>query len=107
MNCKIENSFSVNNEEENKSLYDKVGKGRKNDSWTNQSAPETDEVSIGVNARSSVSVVLVLLLLMFVVHCTYVTSNAYSHPSVVLQSHTAGGYAFGLQKMIIIKIIMI
>ncbi|VDK85052.1 unnamed protein product [Litomosoides sigmodontis] len=84
-------SKSVSNEEESKSLYDKAGKGRKNDSWTNQSAPETDEVSIGMNARSSVSVVLVLLLLMFVVHCTYVTSNAYSHPSVVLQSHTAEG----------------
>uniref|UniRef100_A0A1I8EHD0 dolichyl-diphosphooligosaccharide--protein glycotransferase n=1 Tax=Wuchereria bancrofti TaxID=6293 RepID=A0A1I8EHD0_WUCBA len=84
-------SKSVNNEEENKHLYDKVGKGRKGGSWTNQAAPENGEMSIGMNARSIVSVVLVLMLLMFVVHCTYVTSNAYSHPSVVLQSHNSKG----------------
>ncbi|MCP9258964.1 Dolichyl-diphosphooligosaccharide--protein glycosyltransferase subunit STT3B [Dirofilaria immitis] len=84
-------SKSINSEEENKHLYDKVGKGRKGGSWTNQAAPESSEVSIGMNARSIVSVVLVLMLLMFVVHCTYVTSNAYSHPSVVLQSHNSHG----------------
>uniref|UniRef100_A0A1I7VVB0 dolichyl-diphosphooligosaccharide--protein glycotransferase n=1 Tax=Loa loa TaxID=7209 RepID=A0A1I7VVB0_LOALO len=86
-----EQSKSVNNEEENKHLYDKVGKGRKGGSWTNQAAPESSELSIGMNARSIVSVVLVLMLLMFVVHCTYVTSDAYSHPSVVLQSHNSKG----------------
>lgn len=91
MNDKTGNCFSVNNEEENKQLYDKVGKGRKSGSWINQAAPESGEVSIGMNARSIVSVVLVLMLLMFVVHCTYVTSNAYSHPSVVLQSHNSRG----------------
>ncbi|VDK70668.1 unnamed protein product [Onchocerca ochengi] len=84
-------SKNVNDEEENKHLYDKVGKGRKSGSWINQAAPESSEVSIGMNARSIVSVVLVLMLLMFVVHCTYVTSNAYSHPSVVLQSHNSHG----------------
>ncbi len=45
-----------------------------------------------MNVRSIVSVALVLTLLMFVVHCTYVTSNAYSHPSIVLQSQTNDGY---------------
>ncbi|CAG9540143.1 unnamed protein product [Cercopithifilaria johnstoni] len=84
-------SKSVNNDEENQHLYDKVGKGRKSGSWTNQAVLENDEMSIGMNARSIVSVVLVLMLLMFVVHCTYVTSNAYSHPSVVLQSHSSNG----------------
>uniref|UniRef100_A0A9J2PCA5 dolichyl-diphosphooligosaccharide--protein glycotransferase n=1 Tax=Ascaris lumbricoides TaxID=6252 RepID=A0A9J2PCA5_ASCLU len=78
-------------EEESKHLYDKAGKSRKGGSWTNQAAPEGEDASIGMNARSIVSVVLVLMLLMFVVHCTYVTSNAYSHPSVVLQSHTSDG----------------
>ncbi|KAL4001849.1 Oligosaccharyl transferase STT3 subunit family protein [Acanthocheilonema viteae] len=87
----VDQSKSVNNEEENKHLYDKVGKGRKSGSWTNQAVPESGEVSIGMNARSIVSVVLVLMLLMFVVHSTYVTSNAYSHPSVVLQSHNSKG----------------
>lgn len=91
MNYKIRDLFSVHNEEENKHLYDKVGKGRKSGSWTNQAVPDNDEMSIGLNARSIVSVILVLMLLMFVVHCTYVTSNAYSHPSVVLQSHNPNG----------------
>ncbi|KAM3724112.1 Dolichyl-diphosphooligosaccharide--protein glycosyltransferase subunit [Dirofilaria immitis] len=49
-------SKSINSEEENKHLYDKVGKGRKGGSWTNQAAPESSEVSIGMNARSIVSV---------------------------------------------------
>lgn len=44
-----------------------------------------------MNSKSIVAVVLMLLLLMFVVHATYVTSNAYSHPSVVLQSSTSNG----------------
>ncbi|KHN82263.1 Dolichyl-diphosphooligosaccharide--protein glycosyltransferase subunit STT3 [Toxocara canis] len=82
---------SGSEEEESKHLYDKAGKSRKGGSWTNQTAGEAEEASIGMNARSIVSVVLVLMLLMFVVHCTYVTSNAYSHPSVVLQSHTSDG----------------
>lgn len=81
-------------EEESKHLYDKAGKGRKGGSWVNQATTESDNGSIGMNARSVVSVVLVLMLLMFVVHCTYVTSNAYSHPSVVLQSHTSDGLVF-------------
>lgn len=46
---------------------------------------------IGVNLRSIVLVVFLFVLLMYVAHCTYVTSNAYSHPSVVLQSHTNDG----------------
>jgi dolichyl-diphosphooligosaccharide--protein glycosyltransferase len=53
---------------------------------------EKEEEGIGMNARSVVSVALVLTLLMFVVHCTYVTSNAYSHPSIVLQSQANDGY---------------
>lgn len=98
MNDEMENSSSANNEEENKHLYDKVGKGRKSGSWMNQAPPENNNESIGMNARSIVSVVLVLMLLMFVVHCTYVTSNAYSHPSVVLQSHNSKGYVYWFMK---------
>ncbi|VDN05981.1 unnamed protein product [Thelazia callipaeda] len=84
-------SKSESDNEENKHLYDIAGKSRKGGSWTNQPLPESDEMSIGINARSIISVVLVVMLLMFVVHCTYVTSNAYSHPSVVLQSQSSDG----------------
>nr|CAI5860784.1 unnamed protein product [Callosobruchus analis] len=47
--------------------------------------------AIGANLRSIVSVVVLLLLMLFAVHCTWVTSNAYSSPSVVLASYGADG----------------
>ncbi|VDD90778.1 unnamed protein product [Enterobius vermicularis] len=71
--------------------YDKPSKNRKGTTSGSKSDVPQEDTSLGTNTRSIVSVVLVLMLLMFVVHCTYVTSNAYSHPSVVLQSHTSSG----------------
>lgn len=35
---------------------------------------------------------IVMMLMMFAVHCTWVTSNAYSSPSVVLASTNYDGY---------------
>ncbi|XDV33652.1 hypothetical protein PO909_003974, partial [Leuciscus waleckii] len=49
------------------------------------------EEGLGSNIKSLVSVLLLLLLLMFTVHCTWVTSNAYSSPSVVLASYNHDG----------------
>ncbi|KAL0167015.1 hypothetical protein M9458_038859, partial [Cirrhinus mrigala] len=49
------------------------------------------EEGLGSNIRSLVIVLLLLLLLMFTVHCTWVTSNAYSSPSVVLASYNHDG----------------
>jgi len=82
-------------------LYDKAGKGGKNRAAvaaaatysppTSNAANEAD--ALGMNSRSIVLIALLFVLLMYVAHCTYVTSNAYSHPSVVLQSHTSDGYA--------------
>ncbi|KHJ79320.1 hypothetical protein OESDEN_21035, partial [Oesophagostomum dentatum] len=75
-------------------MYDKVSKKGKVEPGVavgTSAASEASEDGVGVNSRSLVSVVLVLFLLMFVVHATYVTSNAYSHPSVVLQSSTSHG----------------
>ncbi|PAV89310.1 hypothetical protein WR25_05725 [Diploscapter pachys] len=46
---------------------------------------------VSLNIKSVTSIILMIFLLMFVVHATYVTSNAYSHPSVVLQSSTSSG----------------
>lgn len=51
----------------------------------------TEIEDVGLNTRTIISLALMFLLLMYVAHCTYVTSNAYSHPSVVLQSHTNDG----------------
>ncbi|CAJ0593265.1 unnamed protein product [Cylicocyclus nassatus] len=72
--------------ESDRQMYDKVSKKGKT-----ASSSESAEDGVGINSRSLVSVVLVLFLLMFVVHATYVTSNAYSHPSVVLQSSNSHG----------------
>lgn len=46
---------------------------------------------IGANLRSIVIVVMLLLLMLFAVHCTWVTSNAYSSPSIVLASYGSDG----------------
>ena len=55
-----------------------------------------DSVSVcnvcNVSATRSIVVVAVLMLLMmFAVHCTWVTSNAYSSPSIVLASYGNDG----------------
>lgn len=54
-----------------------------------QQPRETDP--IGPNVRSIILVVMMLLLMLFAVHCTWVTSNAYSSPSVVLASYSGDG----------------
>lgn len=46
---------------------------------------------LGANIRGVVIVGVVLMLLMFAVHCTWVTSNAYSSPSIVLASYSNDG----------------
>ncbi|EIW75124.1 glycosyltransferase family 66 protein [Coniophora puteana RWD-64-598 SS2] len=45
----------------------------------------------GLDTRFMVLINTLGLLLFFVVHCTWVTSNAYSSPSVVLASHNPDG----------------
>lgn len=46
---------------------------------------------MGANVRSIVVVALLIILMMFAVHCTWVTSNAYSSPSIVLASYNNDG----------------
>lgn len=46
---------------------------------------------LGSNIRSFVIVGTLAMLLMFAVHCTWVTSNAYSSPSIVLSSYSQDG----------------
>jgi dolichyl-diphosphooligosaccharide--protein glycosyltransferase len=45
----------------------------------------------GIDTRFSVISTLVLFLFLFVLHCTWVTSTAYSSPSVVLASRNPDG----------------
>ena len=46
---------------------------------------------LGGNIRSIVIVAVLMMLMMFAVHCTWVTSNAYSSPSIVLASYRPDG----------------
>lgn len=64
----------------------KAGKIRKIKSELNQS-----NQGIGSNIRTFISVLLVMMLMLFAVHCTWVTSNAYSSPSIVLASYSNDG----------------
>ncbi|XP_043221838.1 dolichyl-diphosphooligosaccharide--protein glycosyltransferase subunit STT3B-like isoform X2 [Amphibalanus amphitrite] len=70
----------------NKQLYDKAGKLRKM-RHERQSA-ESD--GLGMNVRTLSLVAVIMMLMMFAVHCTWVTSNAYSSPSIVLASYSGG-----------------
>merc|ERR1712158_260495 len=72
--------------EKNGRLYDKAGKIRK---MKHEQTGGGD--GLGVNIRSIVVVAVLMLLMMFAVHCTWVTSNAYSSPSIVLASYGNDG----------------
>uniref|UniRef100_A0AC35EZF0 Dolichyl-diphosphooligosaccharide--protein glycotransferase n=1 Tax=Panagrolaimus sp. PS1159 TaxID=55785 RepID=A0AC35EZF0_9BILA len=58
---------------------------------SNVTANYDNGFNIGLNTRSVVIILFIFILSMFVAHCTYVTSHAYSSPSVVLQSYTSRG----------------
>merc|ERR1712088_788481 len=73
--------------EKNGRLYDKAGKIRK--MKHEQAGGGAD--GLGVDIRSIVVVAVLMLLMMFAVHCTWVTSNAYSSPSIVLASYGNDG----------------
>lgn len=67
-------------------LHFQAGKVRKH--VTEQ---EKTEEGLGPNIKSIVTMLMLMLLMMFAVHCTWVTSNAYSSPSVVLASYNHDG----------------
>ena len=46
---------------------------------------------LGANVRSFAILAVMMMLMMFAVHCTWVTSNAYSSPSIVLASYSQDG----------------
>ena len=76
-------------------LYDKAGKMRKmrheKSGGGSGSGSGEDGEGLGVNIRSIVIVAVLMMLMMFAVHCTWVTSNAYSSPSIVLASYRNDG----------------
>jgi dolichyl-diphosphooligosaccharide--protein glycosyltransferase len=67
-------------------IYFQAGKMRK----MKHEQQQQDE-GLGGNIRSIVIVAVLMMLMMFAVHCTWVTSNAYSSPSIVLASYRPDG----------------
>ena len=62
---------------------------------TPQSSPDpanqTSEFANTTNIGSIVILLLMMFMVLFAVHCTWVTSNAYSSPSVVLATTNYDG----------------
>uniref|UniRef100_A0A5S6QAS6 dolichyl-diphosphooligosaccharide--protein glycotransferase n=1 Tax=Trichuris muris TaxID=70415 RepID=A0A5S6QAS6_TRIMR len=76
-----------------KTMYDKAGKLKKPSKIGNAEARDqlVTEDEFSSNLKTLVSVAFLTLLAMFVIHCTWVTSNAYSSPSVVLATYLNDG----------------
>ncbi|KAI9554306.1 hypothetical protein GHT06_019578 [Daphnia sinensis] len=80
---------SDNDENDEKGMYDKAGKLKK---MKHEQLKENEaDQGLGINVRSFVVVAVMMMLMMFAVHCTWVTSNAYSSPSIVLASYGQDG----------------
>jgi len=77
--------------DKNGRLYDKAGKIRKIKHDRSGGGGEGADEGLGGNIRSIVIVAVLMMLMMFAVHCTWVTSNAYSSPSIVLASYRPDG----------------
>jgi len=76
--------------DKNGRLYDKAGKIKKLKHGDGKDK-DGGGGGLGVNIRSIVMVTVLMILMMFAVHCTWVTSNAYSSPSIVLASYRPDG----------------
>lgn len=51
----------------------------------------TDNSALGAHLKMMVVLLMLMLLMLFAVHCTWVTSNAYSSPSIVLSTNNQDG----------------
>merc|ERR1719323_1534123 len=85
-----DNGSATESGDKNGRLYDKAGKIRKIKHDRSGGGDGSDE-GLGGNIRSIVIVAVLMMLMMFAVHCTWVTSNAYSSPSIVLASYRPPG----------------
>ncbi|XP_015433322.1 PREDICTED: dolichyl-diphosphooligosaccharide--protein glycosyltransferase subunit STT3B [Dufourea novaeangliae] len=70
-----------------RALYDKAGKIRR----MKHERPRGNGDGLGVNLRNGVVIGAFMLMMMFTLHCTWITSNAYSSPSIVLASYSNDG----------------
>lgn len=91
--AEVESSSEENDKKKRKDLYDKPGKKKSQNNKKQEQEMEKEEDGgvIGANLKGMVVMCIVMMLMMFAVHCTWVTSNAYSSPSVVLASTNYDG----------------
>ncbi|XP_060560067.1 dolichyl-diphosphooligosaccharide--protein glycosyltransferase subunit STT3B-like [Ruditapes philippinarum] len=83
-------SKPIDDQHENKAdnkYYDKVGKTKKD---KKEEKPKESD-ALGINIKSIIVIALLMVLMLFAVHCTWVTSSAYSSPSIVLASYNHDG----------------
>ncbi|XP_013396956.1 dolichyl-diphosphooligosaccharide--protein glycosyltransferase subunit STT3B [Lingula anatina] len=80
-------------EEKNDKLYDKAPKAKKKgeERTIEKSKKKEKEEAVGLNVKSIVIIAFLMMLMLFAVHCTWVTSNAYSSPSIVLATYGQDG----------------
>lgn len=88
----FDDSFKSENQTEqthgkNKQQYDRADKVQN----IFPSKKEKEETGLTSNLKGIVIIILSMLLVLFAVHCTWVTSNAYSSPSIVLATYSASG----------------
>ena len=56
-----------------------------------QDKQQKEDTGLNGNIKGIIIIVLSMLLVLFAVHCTWVTSNAYSSPSIVLATYSQSG----------------
>jgi dolichyl-diphosphooligosaccharide---protein glycosyltransferase len=80
--------------DKNKSMFDEAAPVPPKKSSPSAQLEDLDPTGIGISVRNIVIGVTCILLVLFAVHCTWVTSNAYSSPSIVLATYGHDGMNF-------------
>lgn len=87
-NFNLQTTTNENEQNKDKKLYDKPDNTKNN---LANFKKQNDDKGLGSNLKLIVIVVITMLLVLFAVHCTWVTSNAYSSPSIVLATYSESG----------------
>lgn len=90
------NSLQEDSQVKNKRRLEDDSKPQPSEKQTAVKKPKKSDInkedfSIGSNLKTTISLLLIIMLMLFVLHCTWVTSNAYSSPSIVLASYSGDG----------------
>jgi dolichyl-diphosphooligosaccharide--protein glycosyltransferase len=84
-------SSSESEQAKNRQYYDKPDLAKSTSTNFTTNTKRSDNVAVNSNLKFIVIVFLTVLLVLFSAHCTWVTSNAYSSPSIVLATYSESG----------------